>query len=114
MLVPVHAGEPFQSGSLTIGDGNFLKFKFPQLYTVNDENLKQVSGLELFQLSQMPHPNDYGIAVNRSTLLQEWENRGPEAFATIGYPTDLNYPYVNIHAGYKSVSPLSAEIDIRE
>ena len=114
VLVPVHAGEPFQSGSLTIGDGNFLKFKFPQLYTVNDENLKQVSGLELFQLSQMPHPNDYGIAVNRSTLLQEWENRGPEAFATIGYPTDLNYPYVNIHTGYKSVSPLGAEIDIED
>lgn len=112
VLVPVHAGEPFQSGSLTIGDGNFLKFKFPQLYKITDENLNQVSGLELFQLSQMPHPKDYGVKVNRSALLQEWENRGPEAFSAIGYPTDLDYPYVNIHTGYRSVSPLGAEIDI--
>ncbi len=110
VLVPAQAGEPFQSGGLTIGDGNFLKFKFPQLYKITDDNLSEVSPLALFQLSQMAHPKDYGMFVNRSTLLQEWENRGREAFLKLGYPIDLDYPYVNIHTGYKSVSTLGKEI----
>lgn len=110
VLVPAQAGEPFQSGGLTIGDGNFLKFKFPQLYKINDENLSKVSPLALFQLSQMAHPKDYGMFVNRGVLLKEWESRGPEAFQEIGFPTDLDYPYVNIHVGYKSVSTLASNI----
>lgn len=114
VLVPARAGEPFQSGGLNIGDGNFLKFRFPQLYKISDENLNKVSGLALFQLSQMAHPKDYGIDVNRSSLLEEWGNRGPEAFEEIGFPTDLNYPYVNIHTGYKSVSTLGAEVGVNE
>ncbi|WP_029209434.1 N-6 DNA methylase [Aquimarina agarilytica] len=110
VLVPSQAGEPFQSGGLNIGDGNFLKFKFPQLYKINDDTLSQVSPLALFQLSQMAHPKDYGMFVNRSALLREWESRGREAFETLGFPTDLDYPYVNIHTGYKSVSTLASEI----
>ena len=114
VLVPSQAGEPFQSGGLYVNERNFLKFKFPQLYKINDNNLNEVSGLALFQLSQMAHPKDYGIDVNRSTLLQEWESRGREAFKEIGFPTDLNYPYVNIHTGYKSISPLGAEVQAHE
>ena len=110
VLVPSQAGEPFQSGGLNIGDGNFLKFKFPQLYKIKDETLSQASPLALFQLSQMAHPKDYGMFVNRSTLLREWESRGREAFEILGFPTDLDYPYVNIHTGYKSVSTLASQI----
>ncbi len=110
VFVPAQAGEPFQSGGLNIGDGNFLKFKFPQLYKINDETLSQVSPLALFQLSQMAHPKDYGMFVNRSALLREWESRGRKAFETLGFPTDLDYPYVNIHTGYKSVSTLASQI----
>jgi len=110
VLVPSQAGEPFQSGGLTIVDGDFLKKKFPQLYKITDDNLSEVSGLALFQLSQMAHPTDYGLSVYRSSVLSEWENRGPETFEEIGYPTDLDYPYVNIHTGYKSVSTLGSEI----
>ncbi len=110
VLVPSQAGEPFQSGGLNIGDGNFLKFKFPQLYKINDETLSQVSPVALFQLSQMAHPKDYGMFVNRSALLRELESRGRKAFETLGFPTDLDYPYVNIHTGYKSVSTLASQI----
>lgn len=110
VLVPSQAGEPFQSGGLNLSDGNFIKFKFPELHKINDDNLKEVSGLAMFQLSQMAHPKDYGIQVNRSSVLQEWENRGAEAFEEIGFPTDLNYPYVNIHTGYRSVDPLGVEV----
>lgn len=110
VLVPSQAGEPFQSGGLNLSDGNFIKFKFPGLHKINDNNLKEVSALAMFQLSQMAHPKDYGIEVNRSSVLQEWENRGAEAFEEIGFPTDLNYPYVNIHTGYRSVDPLRVEV----
>ena len=114
VLVPAAAGEPFQSGSLNLSDANFVKFKFPELYKINNENLSEIIGLDMFRLSQMAHPKDFGIDVHRSNILQEWENRGSEAFKEIGYPTDLNYPYVNIHTGYKSVTPLGKEIRAEE
>ncbi|WP_346881274.1 N-6 DNA methylase [uncultured Algibacter sp.] len=114
VLVPELAGEPFQSGSLNLSDANFIKFKFPELYKINDKNLSEVSGLAMFRLSQMAHPTDYGIDVHRSSVLQEWENRGSEAFKELGFPTDLNYPYVNIHVGYRSIAPLEAEIGANE
>ena len=110
VLVPAKAGEPFQSGGLNLGDANFLRMKFKRLYNITDETIEQASGLDLFRLSQMAHPNDYGINVNRSTVLREWESRGREAFEEIGYPTDLDYPYVNVHTGYKSVSTLASQI----
>jgi hypothetical protein len=110
ILVPSKAGEPFQSGGLNLSDANFMRMKFKRLYNITDETIDQASGLDLFRLSQMAHPNDYGISVNRSTVLREWESRGREAFEEIGYPTDLDYPYVNVHVGYKSVSTLASQI----
>lgn len=110
VLVPTKAGEPFQSGGLNLGDANFLRMKFKRLYTITDDTIEQASGLDLFRLSQMAHPNDYGININRSTVLREWESRGPEAFEEIGFPIDLDYPYVNIHTGYKSISSLASQI----
>jgi len=110
VLVPVKAGEPFQSGGLNLGDANFIRMKFKSLHQLADETIGQASGLNLFRLSQMAHPNDYGIKVNRSNVLREWESRGQEAFKELGFPTDLDYPYVNIHTGYKSVSTLASEI----
>jgi hypothetical protein len=110
VLVPTKAGEPFQSGGLNLSDANFMIMKFKRLYNITDDSIEQASGLDLFRLSQMAHPNDYGISVNRSTVLREWESRGREAFEEIGYPTDLDYPYVNVHVGYKSVSTLASQI----
>ncbi|MEQ3656489.1 MAG: N-6 DNA methylase [Dokdonia sp.] len=110
VLVPNAALEPFQSGSLFIADAPYLKANFKELYKITDDNLSEVSPLALFQLSQMAHPKDYGMFVNRSALLQEWESRGQAAFETLGFPTDLDYPYVNIHTGYKSVSTLASQI----
>jgi hypothetical protein len=110
VLVPVKAGEPFQSGGLNLGDANFIRMKFKTLHQLTDETIEQASGLNLFRLSQMAHPNDYGIKVNRSNVLREWESRGQKAFKELGFPTDLDYPYVNIHTGYKSVSTLASEI----
>ncbi len=110
VLVPVKAGEPFQSGGLNLGDANFIRMKFKTLHQLTDETIEQASSLNLFRLSQMAHPKDYGIKVNRSTVLREWESRGAEAFKALGFPTDLEYPYVNIHTGYKSVSTLASQI----
>lgn len=110
VLVPTKAGEPFQSGGLNLSDANFMRMKFKRLYNITDDTIDQASGLDLFRLSQMAHPNDYGISVNRSTVLREWESRGREAFEEIGYPTDLDYPFVNVHTGYKSVSTLASQI----
>ncbi len=106
VLVPNAAKEPFQSGNITIGDAQFLKFKFPELYQIEDDTLQEATSLQLFQLLQMAHPTDFGMQVHRGSLLQEWENRGQSIFKAIGFPTDMNYPYVNLHTGYKSVESL--------
>ena len=106
VLVPVAAKEPFQSGNITIGATSFLRHRFAELYKISNEDLSEASAVQLFQLIQLSHPIDYEIDVNRSMLLSEWDNRRETVFNEIGFPTDLNYPYVNINTGYKSVAPL--------
>lgn len=41
---------------------------------------------------------------------REWEKRGQQVFEDLGFPTDANYPYVNINSGYRSVYPLQSII----
>ncbi|WP_029209540.1 SAM-dependent methyltransferase [Aquimarina agarilytica] len=106
VLVPIKAKEPFQSGNITIGATQFLKHRFKELYNISNEDLSKASAVQLFQLIQLSHPTDYDIDVNRSSLLSEWDNRGESVFKEIGFPTDLNYPYVNINTTYKSVERL--------
>ncbi len=114
VLVPTHAKEPFQSGKVFIKQAEDLKKNFPNLYAIKTNELHQVSALELFQLSQMSHPTDYGMQVYRGDLLQEWENRGIKGFEQLGFPTAMNYPYVNIHTGYRSVSTLGGILGIED
>ncbi len=107
VLVPTASKEPFVSGSIFIQDAQKVQQASPNLLELNDENLSKAKAVELFELSQMPHPTDYGINVSRSALLREWEKRGQEAFKELGFPVDLDYPYVNTNTGYNSVYPLS-------
>jgi hypothetical protein len=111
VLVPKNAKEPFQSGNVYIDKAKELKKNFPHLYDIKTDELHKASALELFQLSQLPHPNNYGMQVYRSDLLQEWENRGVDAFHKLGFPTNMNYPYVNIHTGYRSVTTLGNALE---
>ncbi|EDP96510.1 N-6 DNA methylase [Kordia algicida OT-1] len=111
VLVPIHAKEPFQSGKVLIDQIKGLKKDFPHLYKIKTDELHDVSALELFQLSQLPHPTNYGMQVYRSDLLQEWEHRGADGFDALGFPTDMNYPYVNIHTGYRSVTTLANALE---
>lgn len=111
VLVPIHANEPFQSGGVSISDTNFLKFKFPELYEIQDSKLLNTPAIQLFQLMQLSHPNDYGMQIHRASMLDVWEKRGEVIFEEIGFPTDRDYPYVNIHTGYKSVSSLERKLN---
>ncbi|WP_430409216.1 N-6 DNA methylase [Kordia sp.] len=111
VLVPIHAKEPFQSGKVSADHIEDLKKNFPNLYAIKTNELHDVSALELFQLSQLPHPTHYGMQVFRNDLLKEWENRGVYGFEEIGFPTDMRYPYVNIHAGYRSVTTLASALE---
>ncbi len=112
VLIPKGIIAPFDSGSLSISEAQAIQKIAPHLLAVTDENLKDQNAKTMFELSQMPHPDDYGFSVSRSALLKEWQRRGKLLFKDLGYPTDLDYPYVNIHTGYKSVSPLGSLIDI--
>ncbi|WP_281989747.1 hypothetical protein [Aquimarina aggregata] len=112
VLIPKGVIAPFDSGSLKVREAKKIQEIASYLLKASDANLSELSAKMLFELSQMPHPNDYGFSVNRSVLLREWERRGQSLLEELGFPTDLEYPYVNIHTGYKSVSPLGNLIDI--
>ncbi len=107
VLVPKASKEPFISGSIYIQDAQKVQDASPNLLQITDDNLPKTTAVELFELSQMPHPNEYGINVSRSALLKEWQKRGETAFQELGFPTDMDYPYVNTNTGYNSVYPLS-------
>lgn len=106
VIIPTVITTPFDSGSIAISDKQSLQNTFGYLYNISDDTLDTASAKELFELSQLSHPTDYGIQVHRANLLKEWEKRGQTTFKELGYPTDLQYPYVNIHTGYKSVGSL--------
>jgi hypothetical protein len=107
VLIPKAAAEPFLSQNFQLHDmKSMLETDFPDLLKISDEDLSNSSALALFELLQMGHPSDYEINVYRVALLKEWEERGRELFDELGFPTDMTYPYVNLHTGYKSVESL--------
>lgn len=107
VLVPAGTGEPFISQYFHLYDmKSVLKTNFPHLLKLNEKNLSKATALEMFEIVQISHPTDYGINVNRIVMLEEWENRGRELFEALGFPTNENYPYVNLYTGYESVEPL--------
>ncbi len=112
VLIPRDIVAPFDAGSVLIKEAEKVREIGSHLLVVTDENLGKQDAKTLFELAQMPHPKDYGFGVHRSDLLQEWEKRGEILLETLGYPTNLEYPYVNIHVGYKSVSSLGNLIEI--
>ena len=108
VLVPSGTTEPFHSQIFQIYDmKEILKNNFPHLLKINNENLSSASAIAMFELMQFGHPGEYGIDVNRQELLKEWEKRGKSIFKEIGFPTDVIYPYVNLHTGYESVESLN-------
>ena len=112
ILVTQGIKEPFLSGELFIKEAKTYQSQFFHLWEYNDKNIREAPAKDLFCLSQMSHPKDYGISVNRSTLLELWEQKGKNLFKELGYPTDLNYPYVNIHTGYGSITTLGTQIGV--
>ena len=106
VLLPEDSSEPFWSGSIFWSNSELTRETSPNLLNLTNDNLDTASAVELFELSQMAHPTEHGFLVNRSDLLSEWEKRGEKAFKEIGFPTNPDHPYVNIHIGYKSVSSL--------
>lgn len=108
VLVPSGTMEPFHSHVFQLYDmKEVIKNNFPHLLKINNKNLNSASPIAMFELIQFGHPSEYGIDVNRQELLKEWEKRGKSIFKVIGFPTDENYPYVNLHTGYESVEPLN-------
>ncbi|QKX04179.1 N-6 DNA methylase [Aquimarina sp. TRL1] len=106
VLIPKVINPPFDSGGLYIEDAKKIKEKAPHLLKVLDAHISELDAKTMFELSQMDHPNDYGFSISRSALLREWEKRGYQLFQDLGYPTNPQYPYVNIATGYGSVYPL--------
>ncbi|WP_298546190.1 hypothetical protein [uncultured Aquimarina sp.] len=112
VLIPKVINSPFDSGGFYIQDAKKIQEKAPHLLQVSDERISELDAKTMFELSQMAHPNDYGFSVSRSALLREWERRGQSLFEELGYPTNLQYPYVNISSGYGSVYPLEKFINL--
>ncbi|MFY0689121.1 MAG: DUF1249 domain-containing protein [Cyclobacteriaceae bacterium] len=111
VLLPEGSSEPFWSQNFYMGDSELLHKASPKLLRYNSDNISEAPAIHLFELSQMSHPNEYGFSVRRSDLHEEWVKRGESVFQELGFPTDLDYPYVNVHSGYRSMEPLGAIVE---
>lgn len=107
VLVPVGLREPFLTEKFGHNKiASVIKSDYPSLLRLNEDNLATATALEMLQIVKMSHPTNYGINVERSDMLREWERRGKELFKDLGYPIQKNYPYVNVHVSYESVDAL--------
>ncbi len=106
VLVPALSKEPFISGNIYFANRSNIEKASPSLWEKKDSDLQRATATELFEMSQLPHPNEYGIDVKRGKLLKIWVSKGEKLLENLGFPTDKNYPYVNVHSGYKSVDTL--------
>lgn len=111
VLVPANTSEPFWTGDLNKYDKKGMAKSFPHLVKISAKSLSKVPAIEMFELSQMSHPTDWGLKVDRFSLLEEWGSRGKRMFMELGWPTDPDYPYVNLHTGYSSLDPLGVVIE---
>jgi len=76
-----------------------LTQEYPELLRYNEFNIGEASAVEMYLLVQMPHPNNYGFNVSRSTVLKEWEKRGEQMAKELGLPTNPNALYKNNYTG---------------
>ena len=110
IILPVGIEEPFATKTVFIRDAEKIRANNPELQSITNDNLSSASAINLFKLSQMSHPNDYGLEVKRGDLHDHWLDKGEDLFKQLKYPLDDNYPYINIHSGYSSVKPLIQEL----
>tara|TARA_R110000803_G_scaffold78075_2_gene143096 strand:- start:6867 stop:15596 length:8730 start_codon:yes stop_codon:yes gene_type:complete len=87
-----------------------LTKEYPELVGITDKTLSKATAEQLYLLSQMAHPTDFGFTVHRSKVMDEWRKRGEQVFKELGFPTDPNYPYKNVHT-QKTISPLKTPLD---
>ena len=107
IIIPEGVKGPFLSGRFSEYEmAQLIQNKLPGLLQITDETLDEAKPLQLLQLLKMGHPSEYGIKVNRLVLLHEWEKRGKDLFDSFTYPTNINYPYINISLGYRCIEAL--------
>jgi len=90
--------------------GHDVKKDCPDLAELRDRNLlHKATPLQMYELLQMPHPTEYGLHINRHTMLSAWnDERGTPWTAALGLPIDDNYPYINKYAKLKSIRSLKS------
>ncbi|WP_420573646.1 N-6 DNA methylase [Kordia sp.] len=100
ILVPLYVHECFQKGSIPLQHITKLKIEFPKLFDVTIETLDTVTEFELFEVTQLKNYTDLNIKLNERELNRHWQINGFDLLKKIGYPTDLQYPYVSLSKGY--------------
>ncbi|MCR6637469.1 MAG: hypothetical protein NVV82_00305 [Sporocytophaga sp.] len=113
VMIPISVRKPWCCRDIYVTDlmKEFKKGKFPDLKSLTNKDLPNLSPSQMFELLQFSHPTEYKIKIDRMDLLLEWEKRGKTIFEKLGFPTDINYPYVNVNTGYRSVYTLGHNIN---
>lgn len=106
VLVPIYVHEPFHKGKISKEQIPSLKATFPYLFETDSLTLDKLSVFELFELSQLEDTVENGINISRIRLNTYWQDNSYKLFDKIGYPTDKQYPYVNLSHGYTHVFTL--------
>ncbi|EDP94439.1 hypothetical protein U8527_11190 [Kordia algicida OT-1] len=107
-------GECFQKGAIPLQFIPKLKIEFPKLLDVAIETLDSLSEFELFEVTQLKNYTDLGINLNKRELNRHWQINGFDLLKKIGYPTDLQHPYVSLSKGYILLQTLNQILDNKQ
>lgn len=106
MLVPKGVAMKFSFREINHTNKLALQRHYAHLKGITDDTLSKAPAVSIYELMQFAHPTEYGISVSRSALLRYYEREGKKLFKTLRLPTDISYPYINLHTHYLSVRPL--------
>ncbi|MGH1387469.1 hypothetical protein [Kordia sp.] len=108
VLVPSFGIDIFNRGYVGPQDLYALKDFYPNFFLFDSkkvDNIEVLNALEIYQISQFEEPSRQ-IKVPDFKIADQWENYGLLLLEQLGFPTDLEYPYVYLYDVNYQISTL--------
>ncbi|WP_298511136.1 hypothetical protein [uncultured Kordia sp.] len=108
VIVPSFGIDIFNKGFVGPQDLYVLKDFYPNFFLFDSkkiDNIEALNALEIYQISQFEEPSRQ-IKVPDFKIANQWENYGLLLLEQLGFPTDLEYPYVYLYDVHYQISTL--------
>ena len=108
VIVPSFGIDIFNKGFVGPQDLYVLKDFHPNFFLFDSkkvDNIEALNALEIYQISQFEEPSRQ-IKVPDFKIANQWENYGLLLLEQLGFPIDLEYPYVYLYDVHYQISTL--------